>query len=173
MCLTGGYGPLCLYELCVQSPRHVVAFYTLFTGNQPTVLREDFCGTAAVSRRWIDEAIRRGEEFRSFAIDLDQPRFPGQSPSFRIRDKIQFLCGDCTGAQAPASTTAADIIFVGNFSIDTFIAAPNCFPISAIPATALLAPTPGLVAASSSAISTVAVGRSSSGVARRLFGAKR
>ena len=107
-----------LYELCVQSPRHIVGFLYAVHGNQPTVLREDFCGTAAVSRRWIDEGNRRGEEFKALAIDLDQATLDwAKFHAAQFAAKIAFFSGDCISAQAPANATGADIIFVGNFSI--------------------------------------------------------
>ena len=110
-----------LYELCVQSPRHVVGFLHAVHGNRPTILREDFCGTAAVSRRWVDEGIRRGEVFSAIAVDVDQTTLDWAklkaSDNPVIAAHIQFLRGDCTSAQAPAHDVGADIIFVGNFSI--------------------------------------------------------
>jgi hypothetical protein len=107
-----------LYELCVQSPRHVVSFLHAAHGNQPLILREDFCGTAAISRRWVDEGRRRSEPFRAIAIDLDQPTLDfARFAAHTFASDIQFLKGDCTAAAAPAHTAGADVIFVGNFSI--------------------------------------------------------
>ena len=60
-----------LYECCVQSPRHVVGFLRAAHGEEPLVLREDFCGTAAVSRRWAADGQKRGDDSRALGVDLD------------------------------------------------------------------------------------------------------
>lgn len=108
------------YELCVQSPRHIVAMLAAIHGNEPLVLREDFCGTAAVSRRWVSEAPDR----RALAIDLDaqtlaKAKSLAEATCLQHEQQITFHVGDCIGESAisPAAESAADIIFVGNFSI--------------------------------------------------------
>lgn len=108
-----------LYELCVQSPRHVVAFLHGVHGGEPEVLREDFCGTAAVSRRWCAEAVKAGREGRAVAIDLDADALAkaAAAGSGELAARIAFHRGDCTADRCPAADEGADVIFVGNFSI--------------------------------------------------------
>lgn len=98
----------------MQSPRHVAAFLRAVHGNHPVSLREDFCGTAALSRRWLDDAARLGEDARAVAVDLDPvcvDRASREKPG-----SLEVCSGDCclpsSGGDAPA-----DIVFVGNFSI--------------------------------------------------------
>ncbi|MFO0860956.1 MAG: class I SAM-dependent methyltransferase [Phycisphaerales bacterium] len=99
------------YELCVQSPRHVAAFLRAVHGNHPLILREDFCGTAALSRRWLEDAARSGEHARAIAVDLDQQAIARARPV----QGLDRVIGDSTDpSTGPA---AADVIFVGNFSI--------------------------------------------------------
>ncbi|MBS0197922.1 MAG: methyltransferase domain-containing protein [Planctomycetes bacterium] len=110
--------PLECYELCVQSPRHVVAFLYAAHGAQPLVLREDFCGSAAIGRRWAAEGKSRGDESRAIGIDLDPTalqRATEQAGADGVEGRLQLVAADATGADAPAD--AADVIFVGNFSI--------------------------------------------------------
>jgi SAM-dependent methyltransferase len=60
-----------LYELSVQEPEVDVDFaervYRALRGKAPRLLREDFCGTAAVSCEWVRR--RRGN--RALGVDLD------------------------------------------------------------------------------------------------------
>jgi hypothetical protein len=112
------------YELCVQSPRHVVAFLHGVHGGQPTMLREDFCGTAGVARYWCREAAKRDDNGRALAIDLDAQTLvkagslSSQEPWAR---RLQLVQADALAADFdPALRSvdpAADVIFVGNFSI--------------------------------------------------------
>lgn len=112
--------PLDCYELCVQSPRHVVSTLRAIHAGEPVALREDFCGTAAVSRRWLFEAKKRGEDARATAIDLDHAAIE-HARAAATRDGIEhgltLLRGDCMTKDAPAADQPADVIFVGNFSI--------------------------------------------------------
>jgi hypothetical protein len=61
-----------LYEMSVQDPGEEIRFirrvYRKRFGGNPVVLREDFCGTAAVCCRWV----RSGEKNRAIGIDLDR-----------------------------------------------------------------------------------------------------
>jgi hypothetical protein len=60
-----------LYEEAVQNPAAEIHFmnriYSQFRGRMPRILREDFCGTAAVACRWVQE----GKERFAYGIDLD------------------------------------------------------------------------------------------------------
>lgn len=113
------------YELCVQSPRHVTAFLHAVAsrdGWEPMVLREDFCGTAAVSRRWIEEAQGVGEDHpkrarRAIAMDLDPDVLDRARLLADPTAAIRFLEGDCTAKDPSAESDPSDLIFVGNFSI--------------------------------------------------------
>lgn len=110
--------PFDCYELCVQSPRHVVAFLHAVHGNQPIILREDFCGRAAVSRHWCRQAIKAGDAGRAIAVDLDPAAIAGareRAAADAVADRIRFIQTDATRAEA--GLNPADIIFVGNFSI--------------------------------------------------------
>ncbi|GMV27671.1 MAG: hypothetical protein AMXMBFR58_37020 [Phycisphaerae bacterium] len=108
------------YELCVQSPRHLSAFlHALHPG--AVTLHEDFCGTAALSRRWIEDGERAGESRRALATDLDaatleKARVLAQSSG--SADRIEFRLADVLEkGDAGRAPDAADLIFVGNFSI--------------------------------------------------------
>lgn len=107
------------YELCVQSARHVTTFLRAVHGENPIVLGEDFCGTAAISRRWVADAARQGETSRAVAIDLDPETLHAAAAMARAElgsqaAEIKLLRGDCIHAP---STDPCDVLFVGNFSI--------------------------------------------------------
>jgi hypothetical protein len=105
------------YELCVQSPRHVVSMLRAVHGGEPVVLREDFCGSAAVARRWAMEGLTRRDSSRAVCTDLDKAaldRAAGWAAEERVADRLDLRCVDSiTGADEEP----ADIVFVGNFSI--------------------------------------------------------
>ena len=123
------------YEACVQSPRHVTAFLRAVHAHQPLVLREDFCGTAAVSRRWIAEAARQGESARAVGVDLDDEALARAALEARragVDHALHLLRADVLAldlasphAQRPTPRAgalhpdpdAADVVFVGNFSL--------------------------------------------------------
>jgi hypothetical protein len=109
--------PLECYELCVQSPRHIVTFLRAVHANEPRLLREDFCGSAAVSRRWLEEARKRGEGAKAIALDLESgplARATDQATEAGITEGLELRHAD---AVAAADTDGADVVFVGNFSI--------------------------------------------------------
>ena len=100
-----------LYERTVQSPEKVVAFLRAIHGRSPAVLGEDFCGTARVARAWV----RLVPEGTAIAVDLDA------SVLERARDalsgeRVERIQGDVREATDP-ELHAADVVFVGNFSI--------------------------------------------------------
>lgn len=104
------------YELCVQSPRHVVSLLRAIHANSPTVLREDFCGSAAVARRWCEEAHAQGESGSAIGVDLDAECLArAQRLAADIRDRLTLTQADVLDERSPI--TPADIVFVGNFSI--------------------------------------------------------
>lgn len=107
------------YELCVQSPRHVVSFLRAVHGHEPLLLWEDFCGTAAVSRRWIKEGTARGD--RAVGVDLDQhvvevARSWAEAELGAVeRERLVLKVGDCRGDGG--AVEGADVVFAGNFSV--------------------------------------------------------
>lgn len=147
------------YELCVQSPRHLVALLRGAHGGEPLVLREEFCGTAAVSRRWAAEGAKRGDRSRAVAVDIDQEPIARAIERAReegLADRLVLRRGDVldglvggrvhgrpepqegqelrleagTSGQderagrplhsvsaQPPEDEAADVVFIGNFSI--------------------------------------------------------
>ena len=102
------FDPYDLYELCVQSPALLVPLLRAIHGSEAKVLAEDFCGTAALSRRWI--AVIPGG--RAVAIDINP------EPLARARgiEGLDLIKADVFAID-PARTQPADILFVGNFSI--------------------------------------------------------
>lgn len=117
--------PFDLYELCVQAPRYLDAFLRAVHGGDPLVLREDFCGSAANARRWCAEGAKRGDDSRAIGVDLDadalgrarvEAEKAGVAARLRLvqRDVLADAGGSAVGGRADE---AADVIFVGNFSI--------------------------------------------------------
>jgi hypothetical protein len=103
----------------VQSPRHIVAFLRGVHGGEPTVLWEDFCGTAAVSRRWAAEGQKRGDDSRAVGVDLDADVLcyaANEAKAQDIDDRVTLFQADALQA-SEADRQGADVIFVGNFSI--------------------------------------------------------
>ncbi|GAB5495561.1 MAG: hypothetical protein Phyf2KO_06410 [Phycisphaerales bacterium] len=93
-----------LYETCVQSPPEMVLMLKAIHGGRPTVLGEDFAGTAALSRHWI-ETVPSG---RAIAVDTD-----GQTLDRAGTHKcLRTVVGDVREVSDPV-----DCLFVGNFSI--------------------------------------------------------
>lgn len=111
--------PLDCYELCVQSPRHIVPFLRALHGAEPTVLREDFCGSAAVSRRWVADGLRAGEHWSAVAVDLDggaldRARGEAGRALGAHATRVTLTCADAVWS---ADRLPTDVVFVGNFSI--------------------------------------------------------
>jgi hypothetical protein len=110
------------YELCVQSPRHVVAMLRGIHadgGGEARVLREDFCGTAAVSRRWCMEGKTRRDDSRALGIDLDQESLSKAArvaTEEGVAERLTLIERDALAKDAP-DAEGPDIIWVGNFSI--------------------------------------------------------
>lgn len=131
--MSDGLDRFACYELCVQSPRHVSAFVRGVHANNPVVLREDFCGTAALSQGWLEDAARLGEPASAIAVDLDEEVITrtrrallgtnsaslggGREKAGGRADSssLQLLHADSTKPTNP--DPGCDIVFVGNFSI--------------------------------------------------------
>ena len=59
------------YEKAVQNPSNEVEFFNEkfeeIRNRKPHTLREDFCGTGAISCEWV----KQGEDYFSWGVDLD------------------------------------------------------------------------------------------------------
>jgi SAM-dependent methyltransferase len=107
-----------LYEKAVQCPEADVEFfdrvYTETYGKVATVLREDFCGTAAMCCEWLGER----EENRAVGIDLD-PEVLEWSRAHRVPElgedarRLKLIEGDVLN---PGEVEPAHIIAAFNFS---------------------------------------------------------
>lgn len=98
------------YEACLQQPDSIVAFLRAAHGHHPRILGEDFCGTAAVSRAWVDTIA----DAEAIAIDADTDTIAAARARAADRS-ITFHTAEVMHRADPA-----DIIFVGNFSIGEF-----------------------------------------------------
>jgi SAM-dependent methyltransferase len=97
-----------LYEQCVQSPAHLVPMLRAMHASKPTVLGEDFAGTAALSYLWAEAS----PDNRAVAVDLDESALMRRP----AHERVARILGDVRTATTPADH-ACDILFVGNFSI--------------------------------------------------------
>lgn len=105
-----------LYEACVQSPEDAVPLLRAIHGGDPAVLGEDFAGTAALSRAWV----LADPDARAIAVELDA----GTLEEARRRaeatgaegSRLELVHGDVRTATGPRRH-AADVVYVGNFSI--------------------------------------------------------
>jgi len=110
-----------LYEAAVQDPEGDVALlrrmYRTYYDREPHVLREDFCGTAALCAAWV----KADAENRAFGIDLDphplawarKKSFPKLGPASQ---RIALLEGDVRDVKHEA----ADVTVGFNFSYFIF-----------------------------------------------------
>lgn len=103
-----------LYELCVQSPDYDAKMLRAMHGHGPSVLGEDFCGSAAISRAWV--ALDRSH--RAIAVDLDAPTLAkAQSKDPGLGDKREAGRITYILADVMAVRDRCDIITVQNYSI--------------------------------------------------------
>lgn len=112
-----------LYLDSVQSPDHEVDFferaYRAEFDRQPTVLREDFCGTAAVCYEWVKSRKDR----RAVGVDLDpEPLAWGVDKllpelSNGASERIKLMKADVRDVRGPK----ADIVTAQNFSFYCFM----------------------------------------------------
>jgi hypothetical protein len=106
-----------LYERCVQSPRLLVPLLCAIhkgvaakedEGHRATVLGEDFCGTALLSRTWV-EMVEGGS---AVAVEID----PEPLARARRSEGVRVVESDVMAIDA-ARNGGMDIVFAGNFSI--------------------------------------------------------
>ncbi len=111
-----------LYLQSVQAPDVDVRFFKkVYKGclkAEPKVLREDFCGTAAVCCEWV----RLNKEYEAYGVDLDpQPLAWGEEHNLgqlkpKQKARVHLLEGDVRSA----TSAPADIIAAQNFSYCIF-----------------------------------------------------
>lgn len=111
-----------LYEQSVQSPEDEIdliqQFYANHRRRKPRVLREDFCGTAALTCEWVKANPRH----RGIGVDFDpevlawgrEHNVDALSP--KQRERITLVEGDVL----EVSTEPADVLVAFNFSYWTF-----------------------------------------------------
>ena len=106
-----------LYELSVQDPAFEVEFavrqYRKRRRRRPLILREDFCGTASNSCRWVTEH----PQARALALDLDQPTLDwahahNRAPLGEAGGRVDLRRQDVRTVTRPK----ADVIQAFNFS---------------------------------------------------------
>lgn len=107
-----------LYEACVQRPAICAALLRELWGRPGAgVLREDFCGTAAVSREWV----KFGAGFGAVGVDLDAEVLEAgcaRSVLAGVEGRVRLVRGDATVAFGDEDDEAStDVVYVGNFSI--------------------------------------------------------
>jgi SAM-dependent methyltransferase len=111
-----------LYQKAVQDPEGDVArlrrMYERIYGGSPRILREDFCGTAALAAAWV--AAHRGN--RAFGIDLDpEPLEWGRRHNIaRLRPEQQARVTLVEGDVRAVRTPRADVLAAFNFSFFLF-----------------------------------------------------
>ncbi len=111
-----------LYQRSVQEPTVEVEFfrkrYKKLFGQEPTVLREDFCGTAAICAEWV----RKKPNNLAIGVDLDpEPVEWGKTHNLgklktASREQVTFQLDDVRNVQGPK----ADIVAGENFSYFIF-----------------------------------------------------
>lgn len=109
-----------LYQLAVQSPEEDAKFlrrtFRSLRKRLPSTLREDFCGTGALSAAWA----RQGPSYRAVGYDLDpEPLAWGRehnlAPLGKAAERVQLLQDD---ARAPGELV--DVRVAQNFSYWVF-----------------------------------------------------
>lgn len=104
-----------LYERAVQSPELDLAFlekaYARHVGGEPETLREDFCGTALMSARWVESDPDR----EALGVDLDPAvlaRAGDHGLDEEERERLELRCEDVRWR----SPRAYDLVVAMNFS---------------------------------------------------------
>jgi len=93
-----------LYEVCVQSPAHVVDLLRAIHGQDPLRLGEDFAGSGAVSRAWVAQS----DQHHAWCVDRDAKALAFCGDADRVSTRV---------ADVTEEAARVDAIWVGNFSI--------------------------------------------------------
>ena len=105
-----------LYELSVQDPQFEVELaarkYRQRNGRPARVLREDFCGSAAVACQWVSDH----EDNRAIGLDLDQPTLDWATQHNVARlgsaaERVDLRCQDVRNATRPYADIAQGLNF--------------------------------------------------------------
>lgn len=111
-----------MYLASVQAPDVDVRFFSkVFEkcyGDKPTVLREDFCGTAGVCCEWV----KLGPQRVSYGVDLDpEPLGWGRVHNrAKLKPKREIRVHLVEGDVRTAKTPPADVVAAQNFSFCIF-----------------------------------------------------
>ncbi len=106
-----------LYQNSVQNPKVEVEFidriFAKEFGRKPTLLREDFCGTALLCGWWV----KAREANRAIGVDFDGPtlewgRVNNLAPLGDKADRVTLIQDDVRSVRAPK----ADVLMASNFS---------------------------------------------------------
>lgn len=118
----GGFDKYRFYEKSVQNPENELEFFNEkfeeIRGRKPYTLREDFCGTGAITCAWADQ----GPEHFSYGIDLDpEPVEYGKENHLAKLDgeaqkRVSYLLENVLTAKTPK----VDVAFAFNFSYFIF-----------------------------------------------------
>lgn len=110
------------YEKSVQNPSNEVEFFNEkfeeIRKRKPYIIREDFCGTGAISCEWAAQ----GSEYESWGVDLDpEPVDYGKATHVKKLDdagqkRVHYLLDNVLTAKTPK----VDICFAFNFSYYIF-----------------------------------------------------
>jgi cyclopropane fatty-acyl-phospholipid synthase-like methyltransferase len=110
------------YEKSVQNPSNEIEFFNEkfeeLRAKSPKTLREDFCGTGAITCAWV----KQGEDYTSWGIDLDpEPVDYGKEHHLsklteEQQSRVHYQLENVLGA----STPKVDICFAFNFSYFIF-----------------------------------------------------
>jgi SAM-dependent methyltransferase len=110
-----------LYEVAVQSPEHDIEFfdrvYKKRNGKLPRVLREDFCGTAFLSARWV----RTRPDNKAIGVDrsasvLEWGRVHNIRPLAGAASRVKLVQADVRDVHEPR----ADVAVALNYSYFAF-----------------------------------------------------
>lgn len=111
-----------LYEKSVQSPEDEIDLIRQFYANhrkvRPKVLREDFCGTAALTCEWV----KASPQHRGIGVDFDAEvldwgrRHNVEALTPKQRERVQLIEADVL----EVTTEPADVLVAFNFSYWTF-----------------------------------------------------
>lgn len=113
--------PHVLYQEAVQSPESDIEFasgvFLEWTGREPRVLREDFCGTALLAAEWV----RSRQDRSAVAVDLDAATLGwaeehNRRPLGEAATRLQLVEGDVRQVSLPP----ADLLLALNFSYFCF-----------------------------------------------------